>query len=87
MLLTITKKCIPKNSSTFSPECETAIRQTRATLRKIKKTTTNYLVKYKHQKANTWKTKNPKETADNKINTSTKPKTIWKMSKKIFGKI
>ena len=90
----IPKSCPPgkKNKPWFNPESKTAIRQRKAALREFKKhPTTNNLIKYKQLRAKARKTikeskRNCWQKFVNEINTSTKPKTIWKMIKKISGK-
>ena len=98
-LITIAEACIPKtlsltkkNKPWFNTECKKAIQQRKAALRKFKKEpTTKNCIEYKQKRAKAHKTINEtKKTCwqeyISKINTYTKPKTIWKMIRKISRK-
>ena len=98
-LISISTKSIPKNSPPgkknrpwFNSECKKAIKDRKAALRKFEKQlTTCNCNKYKQLRTKTRKTINEAKKKCwqefiQKINISTKPKTIWKMIRKISGK-
>ena len=98
-LITIARECIPQNSIPnkkskpwFNAECKKAIQQKKAALKRFKtEPATKNCVKYKQKRAKACKI--IKETKKkcwqeyiSKISISAKPKTKWKMVRKIPGK-
>ena len=98
-LISIATKSIPKSSPSgkknkpwFNSECKEIIKQRKAALKNFKKqpTTSNLLI-YKQQRAKARKTiKESKRKCWQEfvqgMNISTKPKTVWKIIRKISGK-
>ena len=98
-LIKIAKECVPKNSSTnkrsrpwFDNECRKAIRLRRAALKRFKKQpTTPNLIEYKLNRAKTHRVikaakKECWQKYVSRLNSSSEPKAIWEMIRKIAGK-